>query len=693
MIGKIEDQHLLKPAYIYLRQSSMAQVRHHQESTERQYALKDKALELGWNPAMIRTLDRDLGISGAQMTGREDFKALMADVCMGKVGAVFALEASRLGRSCADWYRLMEFCALTNTLIIDEDGCYNTASFNDRLLLGLKATMSQAELHFMSLRLRGGKLNKAKKGELRFPLPVGYCHDTDGSTVIDPDQQVQGAVRLLFAVFRQAGSAYGVVHHFAQKAIQFPKRSYGGIWNGRLIWGRLSEGRVRTILKNPTYAGVYAFGRSRSCKQISGEGQIQSKITAVPMPSWTVTIPDHHDAYITWEEFLQNQEILQRNLTCAEENILTGPAREGLALLQGLLLCGNCGRRLSIRYRGNGGIYPIYECNWLRREGLATASCLHVPCSVLDNAISERLLQVIHPAQLQIALDALRELEQRDEALSHQWRMRIERADYEAQLAQRRYEEVDPANRLVAATLERRWNDALNQLQETKKKFEDFLATHARATTPQQKEEILSLARDFPRLWKAHTTQAKDRKRMVRLLIKDITIKKGAQPKQLLAQIRWQGGASETLLLDLPPAIADRLRCPEELVARVRDLAATLPDDQIAAMLNQEGRRSSKGMMFTVSKIRWVRFRYKIPAAVLKHPQELTVQQVAQRFRVSIHVVYYWIERGLIEARRLNAGSPYWITLSAEKEEELRARVRRSSKIRNDRPGDSEAAL
>jgi DNA invertase Pin-like site-specific DNA recombinase len=215
MIGKIEEQHRQKAAYIYLRQSSMAQVRHHQESTERQYALKEKALELGWNPAMIRILDRDLGISGAQMTGREDFKTLMADVCMGKVGAVFALEASRLGRSCADWYRLMEFCSLTNTLIIDEDGCYEAGNFNDRLLLGLRATMSQAELHFMSLRLQGGKLNKARKGELRFPLPVGFCFDPEGRTVVDPDQQVQGAVHLLFATFRQTGSVYGVVHHFA----------------------------------------------------------------------------------------------------------------------------------------------------------------------------------------------------------------------------------------------------------------------------------------------------------------------------------------------------------------------------------------------------------------------------------------------------------------------------------------------
>lgn len=272
--------------------------------------------------------------------------------------------------------------------------------------------------------------------------------------------------------------------------------------------------------------------------------------------------------------------------------------------------------------------------------------------------------------------------------------MRFERAEYEAQLAQRRYEEVDPANRLVAATLERRWNDALNQSQETQKKLNDFLATQARATTPQQQEEILSLAQNFPRLWNASTTQAKDRKRMVRLLVKDITINKGVQPKQLLAQIRWQGGASETLVLDLPPSIADRLRYPDQVIARVQELAAGLPDDQIAATLNRENRQSSKGKMFTVSMIRWIRYRHKIPAAALKRSQELTVAQMAQHFGVSIHVVYYyWIERGLVEARRLNGGSPYWITINAEKEQDLLEWVRRSSRIRNDNRGDSEAVL
>jgi len=681
MIGKIADQHLQKPAYVYLRQSSMAQVRNHQESTERQYALKDKAIEMGWSPSSIRILDRDLGVSGAQMTGREDFKALVADVSMGLVGAVFALEASRLARSSADWHRLLELCSLTDTLIIDADGCYDMADFNDLLILGIKGTMSQAELHFLRVRLQGGKLNKAKKGELRFPLPVGFCYDDQRRIVIDPDQEVQGAVRLLFATFRRCGSAYGVVHHFARHGIRFPKRSYGGIWDGRLIWGRLSEERVRGALKNPSYAGLYAFGRYHYRKQISADGQIRSKMSVVPMSSWTVTIQNHHEAYISWEEFLENQNILQRNQTNGEETILSGAAREGLALLQGLLLCGNCGRRLSTRYKGNGGLYPMYECNWLRREGLATRSCLNVRCDLLDNAISQRVLAALQPAQLQIAIAALQELQQRDEATTRQWRMRIERTQYEAQLAQKRYEEVDPSNRLVSATLERRWNDALVQLEEIQQKYTEYIRTKGRAVTPEQQAKILSLAQDIPRLWKSPSTQAKDRKRMLRLLVNDITIQKTSQPKQLSVNIRWHGGSTESITVDLPPSIGDQMRYPNEIVQRVRKLAAGLHDDQIAETLNAAQLRSSTGKPFNVSMIKWIRYKHEIPGAPSKLPHEISVQETAERFGVSIHVVYYWIERGLVEARKRNNGSPYWITLSPQKEKELRDWVRYSARI------------
>lgn len=339
MISKIQPPHREKKAYVYLRQSTMGQVRHHQESTERQYALKDKALELGWSPGMIHLLDWDLGISGTQSHIREDFKTLVADVSMNKVGAVFALEASRLSRSNADWHRLIELCALTGTLIIDEDGCYDPADFNDALLLGLKATMSQAELHFIRGGLQGGKLNKAKKGLLRFPLPVGFCYDDEGTIILDPDEEVRSVVRLIFSIFQEKGTAYGVVRAFASLNLKFPKRAYGGAWDGKLIWGYLTHERVLNILKNPSYAGVYVFGRYRYIKNISPNGQIKAKMIRMPMPEWTVKIMDHHEGYISWENFLNHQVILRKNQTNGEEMLLAQAAREGKALLQGLLIC------------------------------------------------------------------------------------------------------------------------------------------------------------------------------------------------------------------------------------------------------------------------------------------------------------------------------------------------------------------
>jgi DNA invertase Pin-like site-specific DNA recombinase len=682
MNPKITEHHRSRPAYIYLRQSTPGQVRHHQESTERQYALREKALDLGWSESLIHTLDRDLGKTGTEMAGREDFKTLVAEVSMGQVGAVFALEVSRLARSNLDWHRLLQLCALTETLVIDEDGCYDPADFNDGLLLGLKGAMAQAELHFLHARLQGGKLNKAKKGELRFPVPVGFCYDEQGRIILDPDQEVQGAVSLVFRLFRETGSAFGVMQRFGKSALRFPKRSYGGAWDGRIIWGRLTHSRVLGMLKNPSYAGMYVFGRYQYRRQISPDGGVHKRIHAVAMSDWRVSLKEHHEGYITLEEFFKNQERLEKNRTNGEETLLAGPAREGLALLQGLLLCGTCGHALTVRYTGNGGIYPCYLCNRLRREGSASKDCMSFRCDLLDAAIAAEVLQALQPAEIELALAALQELESRDRTISRQWQMRLERAEYEAALAERRYQEVDPSQRLVAGTLERRWNDALLQLEDLKKQAADFLRQEARVATPEQKAHVLALARDLPRVWHAPTTQAKDRKRMLRLLIKDITVEKPLRPKQLLVHIRWQGGACTDTCVQLPPNIADRVRYPVAVVERVRHLAQSLPDGDIADCLNQEGQVSALGKPFTGSMVHWIRFRYQIPRAKLERSDELTVQQVAERFRVSPNVVYYWIDRGVIQARRLNAGSPYWITLNETDEQKLQAWVRNSCKIR-----------
>ena len=681
MNSKITPQHLSRPAYIYVRQSTNAQVIHHQESTERQYALRTMALELGWSESGIRTLDRDLGMTGTEMTRREDFKTLVADVSMGQVGAVFALEVSRLARSNLDWHRLLELCALTTTLVIDEDGCYDPSDFNDSLLLGLKGTMAQAELHFLHARLQGGKLNKAKKGELRFPLPVGYCYDEQGCIVPDADAEVRGAVEMVFRLFRETGSAYAVVHRFTELGLRFPKRAYGGAWDGKIIWGRLSHSRVLGVLKNPSYAGIYVFGRYQYHREISVDGEVRKRQQAVAMPDWRVSLQEHHEGYVTVEEFMKNREQLQKNRTNGEETILSGPAREGLALLQGLLLCGHCGHALTVRYRGNGGICPTYQCNLLRREGLATKSCMVFRCDLLDGVIVEVMLKALQPAELELAMVALHELESRDQGILRQWQMRLERAEYEVALAERRYQEVDPANRLVAGTLERRWNDALIHLEDLKKEAAEFQRREAHVATPEQKAKVMALARDLPRLWHAPTTQSKDRKRMLRLLIKDITVEKPANQKQLLVHIRWQGGACTDISVQLPLNIADRIRYPSAVVDRVRELARHLPDTEIAEHLNREGQTSAKGLSYTSKIIQWIRCRYRIPPAELKRPEELTVRQVAERFGTSDQVVYYWIDHGVIRSRRLHPGTPHWITLSDTDEQRLRDWVRNSRRI------------
>jgi hypothetical protein len=348
---------------------------------------------------------------------------------------------------------------------------------------------------------------------------------------------------------------------------------------------------------------------------------------------------------------------------------------------RGCLLCGYCGRRLTVRYLGNGGIYPCYLCNWLRRDGLASKDCMSFRCDLLDAAVSEEVLKALQPVELELALAALAELEARDQALWRQWQMRRERAEYEAALAERRYLEVDPSQRLVASTLERRWNDALLYLEDLKKQAAEFQRQEARVATSEQKAKVLALAKDLPRVWHAPTTRAKDRKRMLRLLIKDITVEKPSNQKQLLVHIRWQGEATTNLTVQLPPSIADRLRYPAALVDRVRELAPGSPDPVIANRLNREGHASAKGKPYTAQIVRWIRWRHQIPPAALKKSEELTVQQVAEHFGVSPGVVYYWIERSLVQTRRLNRGMPYWITLNGSDEQKLLDWVRNSTRI------------
>jgi len=674
MTSKITDQHLSRTACIYIRQSTPGQVRFNQESTERQYNLKNKAQSLGWSPEKICTLDRDLGHSAT--TNGKDFKTLVSDVTMGQVGAIFSLEASRLARSNKDWHRLLEFCAITGTLVIDEDGCYDPADFNDSLVLGLKGTFAQAELHIIGARLHGGKLNKARKGELKFPLPVGYVYEGD-EIVLDPDQEVQGAVRIVFELFQREGTACAVVQRFSELGLRFPRRAYGGAWDGKLIWGRLTHSRVLSILANPAYTGTYVYGRYQSCKKISPTGEICTQVRCMPQDAWRVTIPDHHPGYITQAQFLANRQRLDANRTNAE--VLTGPAREGLCLLQGLLICGLCGHRVSVRYMGNGGEYPVYLCNWKARQGLARA-CMTVGSKSLDAAIADRVVAAVTPLTIELALKALTSLEERDEATAAQWRRRIDRARYDADLAERRYEAVDPHNRLVASTLEQRWNDAAQRVLELETEFANFERQALRTITGEQKQQILQLVSDFPRLWTAPTTEPRDRKRMLRLLIKDITVVKGPEPKLLKLKIRWQGDATEVVELQLPANRPDVMRYPQTVIDRVRDLAREHDDSDIAALFNEENLTSSTGKPFTAAMINWIRFKHRI-SGPSRPAGTLTVNEVCERYGASMHVVYYWIVRGYISAQQRKPGAPYAITITDTTDRALREWVATSSRI------------
>jgi DNA invertase Pin-like site-specific DNA recombinase len=679
MMETIKDTHTERNALIYIRQSTTSQLRFHQESTDRQYKFRQRALQLGWATDKIDILDQDLGISGKEMANRPDFKKLVAEVSMGRVGAVFALEASRLSRSCADWHRLLELCALTASLIVDEDGVYDPTNFNDQLLLGLKGTMSQAELHFMRARLWGGKLNKAKKGELHFPLPVGLIYDSEGRTVLDPDQEVQGALRLFFRYFMECGSAYGVVHRFAREQFRFPKRAYGGTWDGKLIWGFLDDGRALNILKNPAYAGCYAFGRHRQQKTISDDGSVTAKTVLLPEEEWLVCIRDHHKGYISWEEFMENRRMLSRNRTNSNAMMLPGAAREGHTLLQGLLVCGVCGHRISVRYKGNGGIYPMYECNGLRGNGQATRSCISFRGDVVDGPVAQKALELIQGAKLQIAVKAIEQLEERRAASENQWQRRLERIRYESALAQRRYEQVDPDNRLVATTLESQWNEALKRQKEVLAQYNEWQKKECPQINQETRQRLLDLAEDLPRVWKNKQTPTRERKQILRLIIKDITVEKLPEKRQLLLHIRWQGGTREDLAVDLVRPIHERIRYGSEVLSMVSSYAEELEDDnQIAEALNSQGKSSATGKRFTASMVKWIRYNHRIRCPSARRSGELTVKETALKFGVSTGTVYYWIQRGIIHPRKSNSGAICWITLNSKKENELKIRAEKS---------------
>jgi DNA invertase Pin-like site-specific DNA recombinase len=643
--SKVTRAHLERTAIVYVRQSTLVQVREHTESTARQYDLAAQAARLGWAGSDIEVIDADLGLSGRSTTHRDGFKQLVARVCLGEVGAVFGLEVSRLARSNADLARLLELARLTATLVIDSDGVYELTDINDRLLLGLKSQMSEAELHWLTSRMNEAKRAAARRGELRVPLPVGLVYDDDGNVIIDPDQEVAAAVGDVFAAFTQTGSAYGVAGAFAGR--RFPRRAYGGVWAGQLRWGRLTHARAAGILRNPAYAGAYVFGRRRSRQVVHPDGSVHSSVTELPRDQWEVLIPGHHEGYITWEAYLANEAKLAANRT----NAGARPPREGTALCQGIVFCGACGRSMQVRYQDR---YPRYECSHSRADHVAAPLCGSVRADTVDEAVTATLLAAVQPAQVALALAAAEEVTARHRRSTRAAELTVERARYDAGRAERAFLACEPENRLVARNLEARWETRLTGLAEAEAALAEQRSTRPDLPSPAQ---LAATVADLPALWSAPTTSDKDRKRLLRTLLGDVTLTPCASdPARLSVGLRWKSGASQQVQVTRRKnAIQLRSTDPAAIELACR-IGPGLDNNALAAALNNAGHRTGTGQPFNGVAAANLRNYHHIPYPGLLEPGELTPHQVAQRIGVSTGTIQYWINAGYLAAHRGPAG-------------------------------------
>lgn len=648
--SKVTAEHLRRLAYLYIRQSTLRQVHENCESTARQYDLKRRAQALGWTTDQVIVIDEDLGLSGATAAGRNGFQRLVAEVGLGRVGVVMGLEVSRLARSSTDWHRLLEICALADTLILDEDGIYDPSHFNDRLLLGLKGTMSEAELHLLRARLIGGQLNKARRGELWMKPPLGFVHDDSGRMVFDPDQQVQQALRLLFETFRRTGSARRVVHHFKTEGVLWPRRINKGARAGELVFGSLEHSRVLGVLHNPRYAGAFVFGQTRQRKVRIG-GQLRYR--RLKREEWSVFLPNMHPAYISWEEFEANQAKLLDNANGYGEDRLKSPPREGTALLQGLVICGVCGLRMTVRYHtDHGHPIPEYVC---QRRGIETATpvCQHLCGAQVDQAVTELVLEAVTPASLEVALEVFEELRARQAEVDRLRRAQVERAREQAELAQRQFMLARPENRLVVDSLERQWNEKLMSLARAEEEYARLSKSQPAALLKEDRDLIHALASDLPRVWNDARTSARDRKRMLRLLIEDVTLVKKLK---IQIHIRWKGGATTSLERPLPLSAPDLVRTPAEIVELIRALATENTDAQIAQALNARCLRTGRKHPFTRLIVRHIRIAYDIASYVhhLRSQGWLTVPEIAAQMKVPSWTAKRFAREGVLRAVRAN---------------------------------------
>jgi DNA invertase Pin-like site-specific DNA recombinase len=641
--SKITNMHLSKKAILYIRQSTARQVLENNESTIRQYALKEKLIALGWAEDRIVTIDRDLGKSGVGVQDRDGFQMLVADVSNGLVGAIACIECSRLSRSSTDWGRLTQFCAYTNTLLIDGDGVYDPNDFNDRLLLGLKGTMSEAELHFLQERMRGGLMSKAKRGELKCAIPIGYLW-ADDKIVKDPDIEIQSAVERLFSAFQKTGSCHGAMQYFRKNGFKFPHRVGQGFRKGDVEWINLALSHTMGILHNPFYAGVYAYGKTQTIWTPEGKKQ-----KSMPCENWHVFIKDHHPVYISFEEFEANEKIIRENCVCRTETQKKTPPREGPALMQGLAICGKCGRRMTVQYSVSAGKRtPIYVC---QRDSVEHGGgvCQTIRGAAVDEKIKELLAERLTPEAIAASISVQKELDKRRSESLNYYLMRVEKCRYDAELARRRFMNVDPDNRLVALELESGWNVKLKCLDDAKNEYDSHLESAKREMGDRDYSMADGLADSFPKLIMSDSVSVKDKKRMARYLIEDVTLTR--IDRRVRIEILYKGHTTQTVTVNTPTPASERWTTSPDVIRFIDDAAETHTTEEICALLNQHGYSSGKGHLFSPSIVRHVMYAHSIPSKKTRYMSRgyVTVDIKAAALGITAEGLTYRIRSGIFK--------------------------------------------
>jgi len=669
-LSKIKPAHTQRGAFVYVRQSTAAQVEHNRESTQRQYALVDRAVELGWQREQVSVVDEDLGLSGSSTDKRSGFARLIAAVALRLAGIVLGLEVSRLARNNADWYHLLDLCAMTDTLIGDADGIYHPAWFNDRLLLGLKGTMSEAELHIIRARLEGGIRNKAARGELRRALPTGFVWgEDDGEVLLHPDESVRQAIRCVFERFAELGSARRVWLWLRSEDLSFPAQYNHGT---AIRWGAPTYTAIHSILTNPAYAGAYVYGKTRHERMLDEEGKIKQRSRKLPQSQWAVLIHAHHEGYIDRATYEANQARIGKNVR-PRPHQPGGAVREGAALLQGIASCGHCGRKLRTQYPGRNA-RPGYYCAGKNIVNGRGVYCLNIGGVQIDQAVAQALIEALKPAAFEATLQATQQLESDYDAALAQWRLAVERTRYEAERAERRYRAVDPENRLVARGLEATWEQRLRDLEKAQAELEHKSQSRPRTLSPEDYQRIRALGADLNRVWTAPTTTDRDKKELLRTLLEEVIIAVQRDEFRAHLTLRWKGGMITELDVHLPRLNPARIRTDEDTVALVRRLAVHYPDGVIAGILNRQGRKTVRGERFCANQVGSLR-RYRDiarfdPPAQPPQGELVTIAGAAQILKVAPSTIHRWLAEGIIAGEQITPGAPWNIRIT----DELRAR-------------------